>query len=264
MKIADLHQDLYCHYKYPEISKHEFVVLDLIVGAMWAYKLNKEPFTESEALSELKKYKEWLESKGFYIVYDKTDLYVDKPKIILALEWIEFKDPKPFYEEGVKIVGPWNNSSIGGTIFNKYLTKEDKQFLENISKYFILDLSHASYETKYFILKKDYEVIFSHVGVKKLIYDEQNIGNLEIDIVKQKKSLIGLSFYKQHTNFDFRKHFDWLVDNLGIEYVAIGSDWYGFPKQDGISWDDIKKILDNKEIEILYENVIKFLEKNLK
>ena len=100
----------------------------------------------------------------------------------------------------------------------------------------IVDFAHANKETFWDMTKVvERPIIVSHGNVSALCYEDRNYNDDQLKRIAESGGLIGITFVTQFltdvpnkiTLGDVFKHIDYVVQNFGIDYVAIGSDLGG-------------------------------------
>jgi len=148
----------------------------------------------------------------------------------------------------------------------------------------LIDLAHLSTKTALDVLEiADRNVFISHTGLRPLTNISRNADEKVIEGVVDRKGVIGIIFHKGMLKVNdckpldcFLKHMDYIIENYGIDYVAIGSDLYGIMPEDSIYFksgevDDVGAVISllserysKTEIEkIAYLNFENFLKRSL-
>jgi membrane dipeptidase len=99
----------------------------------------------------------------------------------------------------------------------------------------IIDVAHTGIKTIWDILATTRNpIIDSHAGVRALNNSSRNLTDAQIDSIASRGGVIGVVFYPSFlspkgvaTIEDVIKHIDYIRDLVGIDYVAIGSDYDG-------------------------------------
>ncbi len=186
------------------------------------------------------------------------------------------------YDAGIRMISPAHltDSNIGGSQQGSKkhgLTELGKLWVKKMdSKKMIIDLAHASTATIEEILElSDRAPLVSHIGAKGACDNNRNLSDELIKKIAKKGGLIGIGFWDMATcgnDIDSIVRSLIYVKNLvGIEFVALGSDWDGYVKtpmdasQIGLLTAKlIKSGLNPKEVsQIMGSNVLEFLLKNL-
>jgi membrane dipeptidase len=146
-----------------------------------------------------------------------------------------------FYRLGLRSMGlTWNHrnlladgvteSSCGGGLSNK-----GKDVISEMNKLgIILDLAHIS-EACFFDALEYYDkpVIVSHGNVRKLCDHKRNLTIDQLHVLAENNGLIGVTqvsdFVNQNgaTIDDFINHIVYIAEVIGVEHVALGSDFDG-------------------------------------
>lgn len=140
----------------------------------------------------------------------------------------------------------------------------------------LVDVSHTSDKTAEAVLKITKKpVIASHSGVRNLIPHPRNLSDDLIKRIAETGGLIGIPFAKNFIGpnwMDVANHIDYVVQKVGIESVAIGSDLDGAVMVKGaetaLNWRTViwvgltKKGYKRDEIEkVAGENALRLFEK---
>ena len=196
------------------------------------------------------------------------------------------------YRLGVRSLSlTWNyqNQLADGALaedFKRGLTAKGKKVIKAMEALgIIVDLAHLS--TKSF--EEAVEVIskpplISHANSYKLCPHPRNLSDEKLKIIAEKKGLIGVSFYPPFIttnevtkNNGFEKlldHFVHIASLIGVEYIALGSDFDGIDQtidglKDATSYGCLIKGLltrgfSRREVELITsENVYRLLYENL-
>ncbi len=158
----------------------------------------------------------------------------------------------------------------GLTKFGNYLINEMNK------KNIIIDLAHSSPKVIEEVLSiTSSPVVVSHTGVKGTCDRQRNLSDAQIKKIAEGGGIIGIGFWDEAICGDDVSHvvlaIKYVVDLVGADYVALGSDFdgtvktvidvSGFPYltqellNQGITPEDIKKIMG--------ENVLRFFLANL-
>lgn len=152
------------------------------------------------------------------------------------------------------------------------LTGKGREVVREMAKMgMMIDVSHASLETVRDIFKEVTVPIYaSHSCVYAINPHWRNLRDWEIKAIAERGGVIGVNFYSKHLRKDGKpasatdvaRHIDYIVKLVGIDYVAIGSDFDGDIKNTkrleniskmqslteelvrrGYSDDDVRKVL---------------------
>lgn len=95
----------------------------------------------------------------------------------------------------------------------------------------LVDVSHTSDRTAEAALKiSDKPVIASHSGVRNLVPHPRNLTDDLMKLIARSGGLVGVPFAKNFIGKMWHKvaeHVDYIVEKIGIDHVAIGSDLDG-------------------------------------
>jgi membrane dipeptidase len=183
-----------------------------------------------------------------------------------------------FYSAGVRMMTiTWNNSTTWAVSAqdsradNVGLSELGKQVIRTMDSLgMIIDVSHVGRKTVDDILATSKNpIIASHSGAYNLRGHYRNLTDLQIRAIAQRGGVIGVVFYPSFltssataTLDDVIRHIDYIKNLVGVDYIALGSDFDGierwpvgledvtkFPSvtaallQRGYSRDDVRKIL---------------------
>lgn len=153
------------------------------------------------------------------------------------------------------------------------LTELGRQWLAEMERLnLIVDLAHASERAIEEILAASTRPpVVSHTGIKRVCDNNRNLSDSLLRKIAAKGGLIGIGFWREATCGDdlpaLVRALRAAVDVVGIEHVALGSDWDGFVAtpvdaarlplltvemaKAGFSEDDIRRLLGGNAIEFL-------------
>lgn len=195
-----------------------------------------------------------------------------------------------FWQKGVRLLTiTWNNSNELGDAQTDSIQPHgglSKLGIQAIKKMndlgMIIDLSHAAKTTFWDVIKiSRAPIIVSHAGIHALCKHPRNLTDKQIKAIAQKGGVIGIIFRPSNLNKisqkvsigDVLDHIDYVVRLVGIDFVALGSDFdglmepspkgledaakfsnitYGLKKR-GYSDRDIKKILGENFLRVWKE-----------
>lgn len=192
------------------------------------------------------------------------------------------------YKKGIRVMGiTWNNDNLLGcgalTKKDTGLTDFGKECIKVMNELgIIVDVSHTSYNTFYDIVNMSNKVIATHSNVYNIKNHPRNLRDNQICEIAKLDGIIGICLCKDFlgdnnvTIYDIVKHIDYIVNLVGINHVAIGTDFDGVEKEDlptGINnVKDIYKIKDalkenSYDDESIYKimggNYIRYLKDNI-
>lgn len=201
---------------------------------------------------------------------------------ILAIEGLhaldgEIKNIDNFFETGYRMMGLVHHfdNRIGGSSYGLEkggLTEFGRRVIQRMDELgIIIDLAHASEQLIEDVLQVTKRpVVVSHTGVKGTCNRNRNLSDDQIRAIAQKGGLIGIGFWRGAVcgaePIDIARAIRYTVELVGIEHVALGSDFDGDSMpfdatgmvqiteallNDGFSESEIKKIMG--------ENLIRFL-----
>jgi membrane dipeptidase len=163
------------------------------------------------------------------------------------------------YAAGLRSLGPvWSRNNIfaHGVPFafpmspdtGPGLTDAGRALVKECNRIGILiDLSHITEKGFWDVAElSDQPLVASHSNAHALVPVARNLTDRQLDAIRESKGLVGLNFAVTMLRADGRenadtpisemvRHIDYLVDRLGIDSVAIGSDFDGalIPKEIG-------------------------------
>ncbi len=158
-----------------------------------------------------------------------------------------------FYAAGLRSLGPvWSRNNIfGHGVPFAYpahpdtgpgLTDAGRRLVKACNSMGILiDLAHITEKGFWDVADlSDQPLVASHSNVHAITPVARNLTDRQIDAIGERKGLIGLNFAvgmlrpdgqenKDTPISDMIRHIDYLVDRIGIDCVALGSDFDGAP-----------------------------------
>ena len=215
---------------------------------------------------------------NFYKIYNPEKIFIIKNKKDLTSAQLNSKigamltiengtaisgnlsNIKKLYNKGIRMMGVvWNNDNdlacgaltkndIGlSSLGRKYVKELEKQ---NI----IIDVSHMSKKSFYDTVENtSASIIASHSCVCGVCDHPRNLDDKQIKLIAKRQGVIGVCFCKAFLTKkqkasvkDIADHIDYIVNLVGIDYVAFGSDFDGLEKKHIL--DDVKGVKDFKNI----------------
>ena len=156
-----------------------------------------------------------------------------------------------YYNKGLRSLGiVWSRSNaFGYGVPFKFpcspdlgpgLTKAGKELVRQCNELgIIVDLAHLN-EKGFFDVEKISKapLVVSHAAVHSVCNSSTNLTDYQIDAIKDSNGVIGVIFDVLNTRSDGKfiidtplsvitKHIDYIVNRIGIDYVAFGSDFDG-------------------------------------
>lgn len=143
----------------------------------------------------------------------------------------------------------------------------------------ILDLSHIS--ERAFLEAFDYydkPIIVSHSNVQRICPHPRNLSDQQLKILGQNGGIIGINqveFFVGNNNPGINEmvdHIKYIADYIGVEHIALGSDFDGAADiimagiEDYTQWEDILKnqgFLTSDIEKILFRNALRVMEEIL-
>ncbi len=189
---------------------------------------------------------------GFVVIGSAADLtsYLERrahnPHLtagLLAIEGAHALDGKlenldVLYRAGYRMMSPSHffDTDIGGSaagVGKIGLTDKGREWVRQMeARHMIVDLAHASPKTIDDVLAMATRpVVVSHTGVKGTCNNNRNLSDEQIRGVAAKGGLIGIGYWDTATcGTDARaivKAMRYVSDRVGVEHVALGSDFDG-------------------------------------
>jgi membrane dipeptidase len=233
---------------------------------------------------------------GFVVIESSADLasYLERHRRngnitagLLSIEGAHALDGKldnldVLYRAGYRMMSPSHffDNDIGGSsagVQKTGLTEKGREWVRQMeARHMIVDLAHASARTIDDVLAiATRPVMVSHTGVKGTCNDNRNLSDDQIRAVARNGGLIGIGYWDTATcGTDARaivKAMRYVSDRVGVEHVALGSDFDGAVKTP-FDTTGLVEITDamleggysEQEIQmIMGENVVRFLQANL-
>jgi membrane dipeptidase len=233
---------------------------------------------------------------GFVVIESAADLssYLDRRRRngkltagLLSIEGAHALDGKlgnldVLYRAGYRMMSPSHffDNDIGGSaagVHKTGLTEKGREWVRQMeARHMIVDLAHASAKTIDDVLAiATRPLVVSHTGVKGTCDNNRNLSDDQIRAVAAKGGLIGIGYWDTATcGTDARaivKAMRYVSDRVGVEHVALGSDFDGaitapFDTTGVVKVTDAMLGAGYSEQEIrmiMGENAVRFLEANL-
>jgi membrane dipeptidase len=113
----------------------------------------------------------------------------------------------------------------------------------------LIDIAHTGIKTIWDILATTKNpIIDTHAGVRALNNNSRNLNDAQIDSIANRGGVIGVVFYpsflspKGKATIDtVIRHIDYIKSRVGIDYVALGSDWDGI-ESTPVGLEDVSKL----------------------
>jgi membrane dipeptidase len=163
---------------------------------------------------------------------------------------------KTYYELGARYMTiTWNNSTAwavsaqdarSSTVGLSSFGREVIRTMDSLGM--IIDVSHTGIKTIWDILATSRNpIIASHSGVRALNNHYRNLSDAQIDSIAGRGGVIGIVFYppflSSHGGVDIEtviRHIDYIKNRVGVDYVALGSDFDGIESVP-IGLEDVSK-----------------------
>ncbi len=186
------------------------------------------------------------------------------------------------YQAGVRVVAPTHffDNFLGGSssgVTKGGLTEAGKELVRQLEKRrMIVDLAHASPATiKDVLAMATRPVIVSHTGVKGTCDNPRNLSDEELAGVAKTGGVVGIAFFQTAVcSTDYAavaKAIRHAVDRIGVDHVALGSDFDGAVQTDtdvtglvhlteallasGFAEDDVAKIMGGNVLRLFAEQL---------
>lgn len=164
------------------------------------------------------------------------------------------------YNSGMRYLTiTWNNSTdwaiaaSDSTTLTDGLTEFGRQVIRKLDSLgVIIDVSHVGIKTIQDILEVTQNpIIASHSGVRALRNSTRNLYDWQIQDIAKSGGVIGIVFYPPFLVSptpayisDVINHIDYIVNLVGVDYVAIGSDFDGIGTNVVKGLEDVTKFPD--------------------
>lgn len=143
-----------------------------------------------------------------------------------------------FYKAGVRYIGlahffdnEWAGSAHG--IKKSGLTEKGIQLIKKMdSLHIIIDLAHSSQQTINDVFAYHHgPVLVSHTGVKGICNNQRNLSDDHLLEIGKRNGLVGVGLWETAVcgkdAASTAKSIKYVADKIGIDKVALGSDWDG-------------------------------------
>ena len=192
----------------------------------------------------------------------------------------------PLFEIGVRSIGlTWNhkNKFASGPRAEGGLTTEGKKLIKLMNhKGIIVDLAHLNEQSFFDVLKAIKKPpVYSHANCKDLNNHLRNITDKQMKALAKSGGVFGMSAVApfiggKETIYDFINHILHAIEIMGINHVAIGTDFGGMTvdhltegledvttlphllkllKKSGLSETDIEKITNKNALRVIKQNI---------
>lgn len=232
-------------------------------------KYNEKNGGFKRAISIIDNFYKIYNPEEMYIIKEKRDLeakeLINKIGVILSIEngsaiSSNIENIKILHNKGIRMMGVvWNedNELASGamTSNDKGLTNLGKQYVKELEKQqIIIDVSHMSKRSFYDTLEiTNMPIIASHSCVNSICNHPRNLDDEQIKQIAKRNGVIGICFCKSFLTKkdkaivkDIVDHIDYIVNLVGINYVALGSDFDGVEKENEL--EDIKGVKDINKV----------------
>jgi membrane dipeptidase len=164
---------------------------------------------------------------------------------------------RAFYQKGARYLTiTWNNSTAWAVSASDQrsttvgLSDFGKQVVRTMDSLgMIIDVAHTGIKTIWDILATTKNpIVATHSGVRALNNHSRNLNDAQIDSIARRGGVIGVVFYPPFltsrgsaTIDTVIKHIDYIKKRVGIDYVAIGSDYDGMGSAP-VGLEDVSKL----------------------
>jgi membrane dipeptidase len=186
------------------------------------------------------------------------------------------------YEHGYRMMGlvHFFDNEVGGSsagVNQGGLTDLGEQVIRKMNNMnLIIDLAHASEQLIDEVLQTSTKpVIVSHTGVKGVYDSPRNLSDRHIRAIAEKGGILGIGFWAEAAGSihpsDIARSIRHVADLVGVEHVALGSDFDGAVEtsfdssqiiyitealiREGFEDDEIKKIMGGNALQFFKENL---------
>lgn len=235
-------------------------------------------------------------SSNLEMIYSRSDLeYFMKIRRsnsyvvagILSVEGLhalegEFGNIEKLVEAGYRMMGlvHFFDNKLGGSsagVEKGGLTDFGKRIVRELeARKIIIDLAHASPELFEDVLANTSRpLVVSHTGVRAVHDSPRNLSDEQLRQIAERGGLVGIGFWAEAVGGtrpgDIAKAIRHTVDIIGIDHVALGSDFDGAVPisfdaseiifitealvREGFSKDEIKKIMGQNQIDFFLANL---------
>jgi membrane dipeptidase len=165
---------------------------------------------------------------------------------------------RTFYQNGARYLTiTWNNSTAWAVSAadprstTAGLSEFGKQVIRTVDSLgMLIDVAHTGIKTIWDILAATKNpIIATHSGVRALNNHTRNLNDAQIDSIAGRGGVIGVVFYppflssRGNATIDtVIKHIDYIKNRVGIDYVAIGSDYDGMEGKAPVGLEDVSKL----------------------
>lgn len=254
--LFDLHNDYFLHKKF-DFSKNNYLKKCAKYNTNIATVVWTTEFDQEQAMLQIEMAQNFVEKRQ-----NQTFLAIEDLHFASKRNLLQIANMHPLY---CGLTWNYNNNLAGGTLDYGDLTEFGKQaikLLEN-SDVFVdtAHLNEKSFMTFANVTTKP--ILCSHTASYSMNEHKRNLKDYQIKIITESGGLVGLCLVsdfltgrKQSCIVDYVAHIDYLVNKFGIDYFAIGTDFYGtnhLPA--GINnYKDLKKQLSTKLLDIGYSH----------
>lgn len=299
LPIIDLHSDyvMACYKKGEPFESHLQTNYQMIrnnyVKTIFAGFSYDDYFKDTDQqlqilIKEVKK-------KRFKLILNKNDFLqvIQSPYLtgmILHLEGAKILNAgiellEKYYDKGVRSLGLTHSQKNKLAYGNnedpkKGITNLGKKIIKTaLKKRMMVDLAHLNYQGFYDAAKLiDKPLFVSHANAYKICPNPRNLKDDQIKLIAASKGVIGIFFSAKYISKkikpnleDVADHFDYIAKLVGVEVLAIGSDFGGITTGLPLGLENVNKLktlfeylkkrgFNQNEIEkIAYKNALRVI-----
>lgn len=225
-KIFDLHNDYFTSKKF-EVTKQSYLSKAIkqhnyISTAIWTTRMNS-----TEAMNQIEKAHKLVKSNNNSFLAIEDAHFLTKS---IAYQLINLQ---PKY---CGLTWNYNNNLAGGAHDNGDLTEFGKDIIRLFeSSDIFIDTAHLN-ETSFMSVANitSKPMLCTHTACYELNANERNLKDYQLKIISDSGGLIGVCLVSDFLNgrksssiLDYIRHIDYIVCKFGIDYVCVGTDFYG-------------------------------------
>ena len=148
----------------------------------------------------------------------------------------DVSDVDALWQDGIRVITlTWNgkNRLAGGANTNEPLTELGRAVISRMNELSMaVDLSHLNDRSFFEVLDEARYVLATHSCCRSVYHVRRNLTDEQIIKIKEKNGIIGLCLYPRFLGEEnvfsaFHSHLSHIVERVGEDCVAIGSDFDG-------------------------------------
>ncbi len=294
MKIFDLHCDTFCELFDRKTTLND-TTLAVNIGELSQFKTAVQTFAvflhpnftdTAYRYTEVLQYgKKALNDVGISICTDRKSFIGDGIKALLSVEGgVPNFSPKfveKMYLDGIRTVSlTWNYNNLlaCGCLDDGNLSPLGEEIIKEINRFkMTVDLSHLNQKSFFEVIEKADSVVATHNGVFATVEHKRNLTDEQLNLLKEKNGIIGLTVYPDFIGADPYLGFLNAVLHcleLGLEdNLSLGTDFDGATMHESLSkvshLENLYRYIIDKNIKkatvdkIFFENSKKFYDRVL-